>query len=261
MGDIRLAVMELGWNNPSGENIIPFLKEVKAAGYEGVSGFAHRSWSAYREAPAEFGSMLDGEGLKLASIDVESAVKLDDVRKICAFMAELECENLVCLGGLGTAVDSYEALGPVLENIGRVSLEYGVRTAYHNGRTRETITDMETVYANADPSLVYGLCDTGHATRDFVEVDHADRAEHFMRKHWDRLDFIEFKDWKEDTDLDTPVGEGLCGWEKVFDLIKEKKYKGWILCEQNGNAGLEKTRSPFECAQASREFVRSGLGV
>jgi hypothetical protein len=39
-----------------------------------VSGFAHIGWSAYRETFAEFGRMLDGEGLKLTSIDVESAV-------------------------------------------------------------------------------------------------------------------------------------------------------------------------------------------
>jgi hypothetical protein len=30
--------MELGWNNPKGDDIVPFLKEVKTAGYEGVRG-------------------------------------------------------------------------------------------------------------------------------------------------------------------------------------------------------------------------------
>jgi hypothetical protein len=62
MSDIRLAVMEIGWNNPRGEDIVPFLKEAKAAGYQGVSGFAHMGWSAYRERPAEFGSMLTVKG-------------------------------------------------------------------------------------------------------------------------------------------------------------------------------------------------------
>ncbi len=38
VSDIRLAAMELGWNNPKGDDIVPFLKEVKTAGYEGVRG-------------------------------------------------------------------------------------------------------------------------------------------------------------------------------------------------------------------------------
>lgn len=41
---IKLAAMSLGWGNPSGDDLIPFLKEVKAAGYDGVAGFADTSW-------------------------------------------------------------------------------------------------------------------------------------------------------------------------------------------------------------------------
>ena len=259
---IRLAVMSLGWGSPTGEDFIPFLKEVKAAGYEGVTGFADTAWWEYIGEPGEFRRMLDGEGLVLASMDVQSGAELDRVRQICASMAELDCHHLVCLGGVGTAVDTYEALGPVLERIGEIALGFDIRAAYHNGRTRETIANMETVLGHSDPEKVFAMCDTGHATRDFVELPHAERAVRFMEKHWDHMDFIEFKDWNEETELNTPVGEGLCGWEAVFELIKTKTYRGWITVEQNGSKdGLSLGRDAMTCATISRNFIREGLGV
>lgn len=199
--------MELGWNNPQGDDIPAFFSEVRSAGYEGVSGFEHQGWEPYLDRPAEFGRMLDAEGLAVASMDIETGADYDLVRRTCAFMAELGSEILVCLGGKGTAADTYESLAPVLNAIGRISNEHGIRTHYHNGRTREPIADMETVYDHVDPSLVYRMCDTGHATRDFLEIESpSERAPYFLSKHWDQMGFVEFKDWREDTGLDTPVG-------------------------------------------------------
>ena len=255
---IKLAAMSLGWGNPSGEDLVPFLKEVKTAGYDGVAGFADAGWDDYIDQPAKFGKLLADAGLSLASLDARTHRDLAQYRRICSFMAELGCRHLVCLGGVGTVVDDYAALGPVLDRIGETALEYGVRVVYHNGRTRETFSDMETVLSNSDPEKVFAMCDTGHATRDFVELPRAERAAHFMEKHWERLDFIEFKDWHPETDLNTPVGEGLCGWEAVFDLIREKEYNDWITVEQNG---LSRERSAFECARNSRQFIHEGLGI
>ncbi|MBT3602770.1 MAG: TIM barrel protein [Candidatus Latescibacteria bacterium] len=260
--NIKLAAMTINWANPKGDGLIPFLKEVKEAGYEGVSGFADSHWAEQMANPKEFGQQLADEGLELASMDIVSACDIDLVKTICESMAYLNCKHLVCLGGVGTAADDYPELAPVLERIGEISLSFGIKTAYHNGRTQETIANMETVLAHASPDKVFAMCDTGHATRDFVELPHPERAPHFMRKHWDRLDFIEFKDWNEETDLNTPVGDGLCDWEAVFDLIKEKEYEGWVLVEQNGHEDpTSKGRTPLECAKISREFIRNGLGV
>jgi sugar phosphate isomerase/epimerase len=259
--DINLAVMELGWRNPSGDDIPAFFSEVRSADFEGVSCFT-KGLIPYLDRPAEYAQLLAAEDLSLASVDIETGADHDLVRRTCAFMAELGCEALVCLGGKGTAADTYVDLAPVLDAVGSISNEFGIRTHYHNGRTRETIADMETVYDHVDPSLVHQMCDTGHATRDFLEVDSpADRAPTFLSKHWDQIDFIEFKDWCEETELDTPVGEGLCGYDQIFDLFRTRGYSGWLLLEQNGNEDLQKDRTPVECAKSSREFVRSGLGV
>lgn len=260
--DIRLGVMELGWRNPKGDALVSYLKDARLAGYEGVTGFHHAGFSDYFDKPEAFRTLLEGEGLALTSMDIVTQADHETVHKTCAFMAALDCDILVCLGGMGTAAEDYVSLGPVLNEIGAISREYGIRTHYHNGRTRETIADMETVLANTDPDLVHGMCDTGHATRDFVEIERPqDRAAHFIGKHWDRIGFIEFKDWCEETELDTPLGEGVCDYDQVFDLIKRRGYSGWILVEQNGNEDRQGDRTPLDCAKASREFIRKGLGV
>lgn len=176
-------------------------------------------------------------------------------------MAALDCRHLICLGGVGTVAANYEELGPVLSRIGRVARKFGIRAAYHNGRTRETIADMKTALDHADPEVVFAACDTGHATRDFIEFPYPERAVRFMEREWDRIDFIEFKDWSPSTELNTPVGEGLCDWPAVFERVVTGGYGGWIVVEQNGHPGLSKGRTPFECARLSREFIRKGMSV
>ena len=56
----------------------------------------------------------------------------------------------------------------------------------------------------------------------------------------------------------TEAGPGECNYKNVFSILKEKNYSGWITVEQNGPMGRKTAR---ECAKASREFIRQGLGV
>ena len=259
--DIHFAAMSLGWGNPAGDDLPGFLREVKSAGYEGVAGFADVSWEIYIDRPDTFAGLLADHGLALASLDVKVHRDLDTYRKTCAFMARLNCRHLVCLGGVGTVVDDYIALADVLNPIGEIAREHGVRAVYHNGRTRETFADMDTVLTHTDPEKIFAMCDTGHATRDFIELPVPERAVRFLEKQWDRIDFIEFKDWHPETELNTPVGEGLCDWDAVFALLRARNYTGWITVEQNGQEGPRGGRTPFECARISRDFIRNGLGV
>jgi len=260
---IKLAAMSLLWNNPNGEKFVPWLREVKQAGYDGVAGFAEWGWQDYIGDPKGFGRMLNGEGLELASLDIGVHANFDQYRRACAFMAALGARHLVCLGGWGKAPGDFEALGALLNRIGEIALSCGVRAVYHNhtGNTGETFEDMDLLLARTDPARFFVMCDTGHATKDFVNQPVKERAVRFLAKYWDRLDFLELKDWNPETDLNTPLGEGLCDHGAVFALLKAKSYQGWITVEQNGHEGPSRGRAPLECARISREFIRKELGV
>lgn len=260
---IKIAAMSLLWNNPNKNEFIPWLKEVKEAGYDGISGFAEGSWKDYIDNPKEFDRILKEFDLELASINVGVHSNFDLYRRVCKFMQELNCIHLVCVGGNGKEKGDFAALGNLLSHIGSISIEYNIHATYHHhtGNTGETLEDMEELLKLTDPESFYVMCDVGHATLDFVNQPIGERAIKFLEKYWDRMDLIEFKDWHPDTGLNTPVGEGYCNYVDIFQFIKNRAYSGWITVEQNGNEGLSKGRSPKECASISREYIRKNLGV
>jgi sugar phosphate isomerase/epimerase len=259
--NIQLAAMSLIWNNPAGERFLPWLEEVKAANYDGVTCFAHNI-PDFLEQPFLLKRMLDETGLKLASVDVTYQDSLDYYHKVCELLATNQCSNMAYIDPKGGPKE-FAKLGEQLNRVGEISLQYGVNTYYHNHTNGigEKFEELERVHASVDPEKVFMMLDLGHATKDFIEFSEEERAIRFLEKYWKRIRFMEFKDWNETTDLNTPLGEGYCNYNKVFQLIQEKGYQGWITVEQNGNDGLSLGRTPFQCAQISRKFITDGLGL
>jgi len=263
--ETRIAAMSLGWGNPNGERFVPWLREVKSAGYDGVAGFTDWGLQEFLERPAELRRLLDAEGLSLASADVMINLdNLDHYRLRAEFLAQAGCGIMVCLCGPSDKSDEmFKQLGEHLTQVGQIALSFGVKAVYHNhtGNTGETFEDMDRLLGHIDPESFFVMPDTGHATKDFIHQPSASRATPFLEKYWERIVFIEFKDWNAETDLNTPLGEGLCGWNSVFGLLKDKGYCGWITVEQNGHEGLSKGRTALECARISRQFIKKGLGL
>lgn len=259
---IQIAAMSLTWNWPQGNRFVPWLEEVKEAGYDGITGFANKELEAFIDQPKELKRLLDHNGLMLAGIDVYENQDIDYYKRVSEFLAENNCTNMAYIDPKGKPKE-YGRLGEWVSRIGEISLEYGVKTFYHN-HTRgigETLQDVERVYAEVNPETVYMMLDLGHATKDFHELPANERALHFLQKYLDRMQYMEFKDWNEQDDLNIPLGEGECNYPAIFQLIQKQGYKGWITVEQNGNEGESQGRTPLECAKISREFIREGLGL
>lgn len=255
---VSLAVSNVAWSNPRGAQFVPWLKEVKAIGYDGVSGFADWGWEEYLDSPRAFRQMTRDAGLELASMIVGLKVDFDFYRGVCEFMAEQDCRHLTCIGGRGKQASDFVALGSLLNALGDITNAYGIRLSYHHhtNTSGETLEDMNRLLACTAAESVYVMCDTGHATKDFIHQPLQERVTRFLEKYWDRLDFIELKDWHSETDLNTPVGEGLCNFPALFDLLRRKRYQGWIVVEQNGAEEWSRGRPPGHCAQISFDYIR-----
>lgn len=260
--DIKWAAMHLTWHVPVGDDFVPWLREVREAGYEGITSFAHWGLESFIERPGELKRLLEDEGLALAAVDVRLHDDYEQYKPVFEFMQALDCRLLACIDPAGTEKD-YARYGGMLNRIGEMAREYGVHAHYHNhtDAVGENLTDVEKLMEETDFDKVSLMLDIGHATKDFVELPHRERAIYFLEKYWDRIHYLEFKDWNADTDLNTPVGEGEADYLKIFDLIRDKGYAGWITVEQNGNDGLSRGRSPKTCASISREYIRKHLGV
>ena len=259
---MKISAMSALWGDVAAGGMLNWMMEVRQAGYDGVSCFVWDLENGYLGKPDDFKKLLDEAGLPLASVVIFGIdANFDNYRQVCEFMSYNNCENLVLLGGNGKKAGDFKALGGLLNYIGGIALSYGIKAVYHNhsGMIGETFGDMDNLLANTDPERVFVMVDTGHATLDFTDYPNTgERAVAFMKKYWDRFSFVELKDFNETTGLATPVGEGYCDHQAVFDFLKEKAYTGWIAVEQNGPS---LGRTPLECAKISREFIRIGLGV
>lgn len=260
---IRFAAMSLLWGNPNGDQFIPWLEEVRAVGYDGIAGFADWGWNDFLDNPRHFRTLLNDKGLGLASVDLFIPATLEHCHRVCRFIADADGRHLVCLGWEGKSDQDFSNLAEHLNRIGEIALQYGIHASYHHhtGNTGETRADIDKLLAFTNPAKFFVMCDTGHATKDFVDQPLATRALEFMKTYWSRLDFIEFKDWHPETDLNTPLGEGVCQFDAIFEMLKKKDYSGWITIEQNGHEGLSRGRSPHECALLSRRYLQERFGI
>lgn len=261
--DIKVGICSLLWDNPNGERLVPWLKEVRELGYDGVSGFADWGWESYKSDGLAFDQTLSECGLELGSMVTGLHFNFDRYRELFSFMQANRCENMVCLGAFGKGEHDYGMLGSFLNYLGLEAKPYGIHVHYHNHthNTGETLKDMERLLASTDPSLVSVMCDVGHATKDFIELPPQERAISFLEFYRDRLNFIELKDYNEYTGLNTPLGEGNCNFGEVFNYMRTLPYRGWVVVEQNGHEGKSKGREPKECAAISRQFIRERLGI
>jgi sugar phosphate isomerase/epimerase len=199
-------------------------------------------------------------GLDVASVDVRITRDVDALRRTCEVMQRVGARHMVALGGEARRGADVDDVADLLNQMGEIALAYGIRAGYHNhtGDIGETLEATESLLSKTDPRTFFGFLDVGHATKDFVGHPVAQRAAIFLERNWDRIDFLEFKDWSEQHDLCTEIGAGRCDYDAVFRIVRERGYSGWITVEQNGPMG---DKTPLECARASRDFIRKGLGV
>lgn len=252
--------MSLMWGrgNLSTQELPAWLDEVAEAGYQGIALFDEELLRFVQES--DFPALLRDRDLAVASVDLTIDPDLGGLHAACEPMQALGARHLVMIGGIATRDADPAEVADVLNAIGEAAMVYGVRACYHNhtDHTGETLEETERLLALTDPTRFFGFLDTGHATKDFVGHPVERRAAVFLERNWDRIDFLEFKDWSEQHELCTEVGGGLCDYGAVFQVLKDRNYSGWITVEQNGPMG---DKTPFQCAKASRDFIRRGLGV
>ncbi len=257
--DIKLACMSLMWGPvDTPEKAAKWLDDTAAAGYAGVATFDR--FFLPLVADWNLGQQIADRGLQLASVDFGISRDFDRLKLVCEQMQMLGAKHLVTLGGLAKRGADMDEIAELLDQIGEIALHYGVRAGFHNhtDHTGETLEETEDLVGRTDPAKFFGFVDVGHATKDFAGHPVADRAAIFLQRNWDRLDFIEFKDWCDATGLNTEVGNGDCDYRQVFKILKERGYCGWITVEQNGPS---EGRTAKECATISRTFIEKGLGL
>lgn len=252
---IKIAAQSITWNIPRGQDFEPWLDDVAAAGYDGIAVFTMQV-EDFLDDPARLHRMLQVRDLELAAVTGFVSDSNEWAVDVMRFMQGFGARHLAC-----TDFDpelTVERAVEILDERSRASEPFGVNVYYHNHTSGvgETMTALERLMERLDPQFAHLMLDVGHATKDFSELPPALRAVDFLDRHWDDVEYLELKDWNEETDLNTPLGEGYADYGRILDLVRERGYSGeWLTVEQNGNLGPSKGRSPLESAKVSREFL------
>lgn len=161
-----------------------------------------------------------------------------------------------------------------LQGVNRISRAVresaGLKTVFHHHCAGfvETPAEIEFLLQNTEPDLV-GLClDTGHYA--FGGGDPVDA----LRRYGDRIHHVHFKDCSESVAEQSrtegwdyfesvrrgvfcELGQGGVDFPAIVDLLKSRRYGGWVVVEQDIIPGMG---SGFENAQRNRRYLKS-LGV
>ena len=250
---IRLGVSSLVWgfDLSAQDQMEWFLREASEIGYEGMLVF-EASVMPWLDRPAEFRSLLDRYGMDMAGVILRPNIDYGTTERLTAFMAAVGADVMNISGRDGTKAE-WDIVIPALMRHAEIAHSHGIRASYqhHTGWIAETMEDYERLLADTDRKYLGVMTDCGHATKDFV----GHTAQEFILRH-PELEYIEFKDYTPQTDLNTEVGRGLADWPAIADAVRQIGYKGWIVIEQNGSFRPAKVS-----AAESFHYVRDVLGL
>ncbi len=153
---------------------------------------------------------------------------------------------------------------------GEVKSSTGLRTVFHHHCAGyvETPPEIDTLLSLTDPLLVGLVLDMGHYMFGGGNPLEA------LKKHKDRIWHVHFKDchpgiaaksrnegWDYFKSVANGVfcelGKGSVDFKSIVSELKEQKYSGWIVVEQDVLPGMG---NPKVCAQRNRDYIKS-LGL
>ena len=251
---VKLGISHIVWGYDltQTDRMIRFLDEAAEIGYQGIVSF-DRSITFWYNRPQEFKALLDARNLVLAGVILRPTLDFAGTGRLAEFMAAVGGEVMVMSGRCGTEAD-WKIVLPILERHGEIAAERGIRAVYHHHTDwiAETMEQTERLLADTDRAKIGAMLDCGHATKDFV----GHNAEEFLDRNHAIIEYVEFKDFKPETGLSTPVGEGLCNFPAVVAGLKRHRYNGWVVVEQNPPSD-----DPKGNAAKSYQYIRETLGV
>jgi inosose dehydratase len=293
MPSIEIGCGQITWSNDTPEEQV--LAEIAQAGYAGAPAGPSKGRTA-PQAQAVFAR----HGLKPApgylGVDFWRADQHDSIleraREYAAFMREVGCTELyVAAGGFTSYITAggrsraqlaghvapadamtdaeYQQFADTLNQVGAITLEYGVRSCFHNhvGSVIETREEIDRLLALLDPALVFLGPDTGHLAwagadpvafcRDYaaqIKTIHVKDVDEKVRmrgqaQEWDYGTFAANGIFAE-------LGEGNVDFPAIFAILHDASFAGWVIAETD----VTQKPTALESATISRAYLRS-LGM
>jgi len=138
----------------------------------------------------------------------------------------LGAQRLIFSGAPSVTEDDVKRKVDALNTAGRFAKSLGLGFAYHNHwwEFQSKVNEIETLYADTDPSAVSFLLDAGHAFRGGANVPD------FLRRHSQRIVALHLRDYKNGHLV--PLGQGTFPLAEVAAALRQIRWKGWAINEE-----------------------------
>jgi len=297
---MKLGTAPISWGVcelPDWGVMLPYQRVLDEMADLGYVGTELGPWGYLPKDAAVLGKELRARGLALAGafcpVTLHHPLRYDEqmayAMDTCRLLADLGAPVLV-LAEAGDAVreriagrvrtsdprfseDQWKRFSEGANEIARRAREMGLVTAFHPhaGTYVETPAETDELLRRTDPALV-GLClDTGHVYYgggDPVALARSDpgriRHVHLKDVYRDRyeralaqkLDFTA----AVGEDVFAPVGFGAVDMALLLRILREARFDGWLIVEQDIRIAPGSERQPKLDAAKSRSFIASAIG-
>ena len=232
---VRLGCQTNAWPIDTSDfgSFLAVVSKIRNYGYEGFeTGFANVQGQFDRAAEAK--AWIDGIGIRffgvhifLAQYDPISAIApVALYERVAAGAAKLGAERLILSGAPASGDEARKRKAQALNQAGGVAATSGPKLAYHNHGPEFANggAEIEFLLRQTNPAAVDFLLDAGHAFHAGADVPE------FVRKHHGRLAGMHLRDFKNGEQV--PLGSGDFPLAAVADAIRETRWNGWVLNEE-----------------------------
>ncbi len=256
---------ERGHPLPSFERVI---EQVAAAGYDGVET-STTVLGALIDRPEQVRVALEAAHTRLVALALSPRSGWTDLAareadlaaadRLIAFLRELGPGQRLALGsGVSRpGVDHEVAWRNMIDQYHRVAeraRSAGLAVHVHPNSSAQSMVrfrhEYDRLVADLDPALIGFGPDTGHVARG----DEAPLA--LIARHFARITHLHIKDAYAGGDY-AFLGSGDVGVPAIVDFLRDRRYAGWIVAEEESDEGL---RDPVATLSRSRAYLRD-LGI
>jgi inosose dehydratase len=269
---LRLGYASITWAGKDEQAI----EDIAALGFRGIQ-LRSNTVETWGERPAELRALLDKRGLALlcfssGSVDADPAKRSEYVEthlKHARFVKALGGDTLQLLSrrpaGRAPTQEEFERLGGLLSEIGRRTLELGVRLVYHNHMRAfgEAPDEVAKVLELSDRRYVSLLLDIAHYRQGGGDPVAA------VSRHKDRITVLHLKDVVSPVPGDSrparesyrwiELGRGRVDVPGVIAALGKTQFQGPAIIELD--AVTDPSRTPKDCAAINRQYAIDKLGL
>jgi inosose dehydratase len=292
--DVKLGIAPIAWTNDDmpdlgAENSFEqCISEMALSGYEGTE-----IGNKYPKDPKVLKNYLDLRCLSVCnawfstfftSKPMENTVKdfikhRDFLHKMGAKVIGVSEQGNSIQGNLRKSVlkekpvftpGEWEKVIKGLEKLASLAKKKGMTLGYHHhmGTGIQNMEEIDHLLKNTGRD-VYLLYDTGHAV--FAGIDPVE----LLNKYVKRINHVHLKDVRKNVlakvkknnlcfldavreGVFTVPGDGMIDFEPVFDILENKKYRGWFVVEAEQDPAKA---NPFEYALMARGYIKACTGL